>query len=555
MFSKKNLYFFILFSVIILIVIDRYNWAAVAQWREDQSVNLWLGYIQNPLKMPVGLISSVNFPNPNGMPLFAVLLSRLPDLRIVSTVLGLIQALLILWIAWLLFGRNSLFFLFSLPALASVVLRATSVEYWNNWVFTSVNLLFWGMWISYLRRPSMWKLPLFFLPMLFAPSLYLAGLVNAILYFVFMLIAIKIAPPQGNRKMIIFTILVVVIMIGLSLWLTWIPYYQTIKGIGLPVVPLTFSNLLPRLTQFIQSGVRFPVWNLFGWTKLAGNAFLQNSPQILSLFSKQSLRLTRLIMFLQASILLVVLLILFVKWIRNFHIKVQFFNEGYEFQGRVLLAGVGFVILAYMFSPLLGGPVWANGERIDQQVQFLPFLLFAWFTLPALVKFPKLIKKFADVLLPLIAAVFILISAVSGIKVIQDHLGYRGEFLSDADVPLSNKIQVVDFIAHDWMSISKNKMVPVSYDLGGGSNKWDWITEFGKQMEMWYSAPMTIGRGFDYELFRVYGLSNSQEGIQERSMNSSRYIVSYDFLPAPTLTNKNSRDYHIGRLRVTVVDQ
>jgi len=94
-------------------------------------------------------------------------------------------------------------------------------------------------------------------------------------------------------------------------------------------------------------------------------------------------------------------------------------------------------------------------------------------------------------------------------------------------------MQVVDFIAHDWMKISNKKQIPVSYDLGGG--RWNGVTNTGGIYEKWYPAPFTIGRAFDFELLRVYGLKNSQEGIQVRSMDHARYIVSYAFLDPPVL--------------------
>jgi len=551
MFSKKNLWVFILCILIILLAADRYNWSAVAQWREDQATNLWLGYTQNLLAMPVGLISSAHIPNPNGMVLFGIALSRLPNLWMVSTVLGVIQGALILWIAWLLFGRGPLFYLACLPALASVVLRATSVEFWNQWEITSVNLLFWGLWIFYLRKPCVWKLPLLVLPVLFAPSMYLAGLVNAILFFVFMLIAVRLAPPQGSRKMWAASVLVGVIWIGLALWLTWIPYLKAVSGLDFPGMHLTFGDMKLRLVQSIESGLDFPVWNLLQWSQDAGDTFKQSSAEILSAFTTRSLRITRLMLFIQSAIFLGVFLVILIERHRKPAQKQPFFKEGYAFQGKVLLAGLGFVILSYMLSPLMGGPVWAEADRMDQQVQFLPFMLFIWFTFPFLVNLPAWTRKAACGLTPFVAAGFILISLVSGQQIIQAHLDYRGDHLSEADVPLRDKQQVVDFIARDWMKVTDEKQVPVSYDLG--ADRWDWVPESGAQMQKWYLAPMTMGRGLDYELLRVYGLKNSQEGVQFRTPASSRYIVTYGFLPAPSIPGKKMEEHQFGRLRVSIV--
>jgi len=85
---------------VFLLIIDRTYWAQVAQWREDQSTNLWLRYTTGIGGMPVGLISSQDIPNPNGMVLLGSLLSILPGLLSVSLFLGLVQILLLALVGW-----------------------------------------------------------------------------------------------------------------------------------------------------------------------------------------------------------------------------------------------------------------------------------------------------------------------------------------------------------------------------------------------------------------------------------------------------------------------
>ena len=65
--------------------------------------------------MPVGLISSEGFPNPNGMIIFAKALSYLPSLWSVSFVLSFIQFFLILILGYILFKNDNRFYLFILP--------------------------------------------------------------------------------------------------------------------------------------------------------------------------------------------------------------------------------------------------------------------------------------------------------------------------------------------------------------------------------------------------------------------------------------------------------
>jgi len=77
-------------------------------------------------------------------------------------------------------------------------------------------------------------------------------------------------------------------------------------------------------------------------------------------------------------------------------------------------------------------------------------------------------------------------------------------------------------------------------------------------MEKWYPAPYTIGREFDYELLRRYGLRNAQEGIQYRTLglNDEKttplfYVVGYAFNPAPQKNGFSVENYIFGRVRVS----
>ncbi len=48
-------------------------------------------------------------------------------------------------------------------------------------------------------------------------------------------------------------------------------------------------------------------------------------------------------------------------------------------------------------------------------------------------------------------------------------------------------------------------------------------------------ARIRSAAAFDYEFLRSYGLRNYQEGIQQRTFGSGRYLVNYAFKPAPAL--------------------
>ena len=84
---KRNIIPIIAALFVILVIVDRYYWAQISQWREDQATNLWLGYTTGIGNAPVGLISSQDIPNPNGMIIVGFFLSALPDLLSTSFLL------------------------------------------------------------------------------------------------------------------------------------------------------------------------------------------------------------------------------------------------------------------------------------------------------------------------------------------------------------------------------------------------------------------------------------------------------------------------------------
>ena len=124
-----------------------------------------------------------------------------------------------------------------------------------------------------------------------------------------------------------------------------------------------------------------------------------------------------------------------------------------------------------------------------------------------------------------------LISAVLNITlsagIIYDNLNYSGSKLTEADIPLAEKMDVTNFIAED-MNVKKINSATISYDLGGGI--WDWIPEHSETFSEWYPKyPYTIGRAYDYILLNQHSKKNIYEGLNDRNFQDSQYIVSYIF--------------------------
>ena len=220
---------------------------------------------------------------------------------------------------------------------------------------------------------------------------------------------------------------------------------------------------------------------------------------------------------------------------------------------RIVVISGAFISTSYMFSILFGGPDWMNNERPDQIVQFLPMFLLVIFLLPFTIKTSEKMGKIINWISLFSLLLFCITNLLCGFLIIRDHLQYHGNILSEADVPLVNKMDALDFIANDWKEHSDSDTIPVDYDLGGG--EWDWVPKFGTALTQWYPAPMTMGRSFDYELLREYGLKNQQEGIQLRTFGSGRYLVTYAFEDPPVVKNGKIVNYIFGRLRVSIVER
>jgi hypothetical protein len=557
MIRLKNYQFkkiFITLFVFALIIIDRVMWAAVSQWHNDQAINIWLGYTRGLLEMPVGLISSQRVPNPNGMLILSYFLSLLPDLWFVSTFIGTLQAGLLIGICWSNFKEaNRLFFVAALPGLVSVILRAISVEFWNQYFITQINLFFLLWSIRYLSRPTLWKIPWLVVLICLAPALYLAGIVNSLAMMLVGAGVILYRPPLHWKKELWAPVLISLAVIAVSVRITWLPYFSSVSLSQLASLnPDGHLTGLLLVWVIIEAIFGFPLYAPVQWAYIT---FLNNSVEIFSQPAVELIKWTVWAGVAQGTFALgAVSLGLRANWSKQNRFSALRAAINPDVAQIVFLSTI-FIIISYALSPLLGGPKWAEGQRSDQVIQFLPFFLLVCFLSPFLFQSPKAFARLLSGLGYSLVLGYTIVNLAAGFFIVQSHLDYRGSLLSlqDMDVPLVQKMQAVDFIAADWKSISNSPEIPVDYQLVGGI--WGWVPEFGKQMQEWYPAPMTLGRSFDYDLLRRYDLRNSQEGIQFRSFGTGRYLVSYAFDPEPNLSGITLRHYIFGRVRVSISQQ
>jgi hypothetical protein len=552
--AKKNIILFIAVLSVVIIIIDRYFWAQIAQWREDQAANLWLGYTAGIGHAPVGMISSKYIPNPNGMILLGSLASLLPDLLSVSLFLSLAQALLLLLVGWKASARSWQYFaLAAFPALSSVILRSSSVEFWNQYTITLVNIFFIFWALRYLEKPSLWNFPPIAILILLAPSLYLAGVVNAIVMTLLTLGMVLYKRPDGRHAWPVTA--AIVSILAVSIVLTWRPYFQSVSLGQLVNINKNHSGPVTTFRTLWESVFGIPIYGTFQWADqtVFVKAFKHADEAILTQPAKILLRLVGRAYLLQAVF----------AFAAGFY--TIFRTLVYEMPKtgnrpavnvpalRLVVISILFISITFTISAWMGGPDWLNGERPDQIVQFLPMFLFFIFLLPVLVKIKGTAGQVITGISYFLLIIFVTVNLLCGFMIVQDHLQYRGNVLSEADIPLIDKEQAVDFIASDWKTHSSASTIPVDYDLGGG--RWDWVPQFGKKLTKWYTAPMTMGRSFDYELLRKYELTNIQEGVQLRTFGSGRYLLTYAFEDLPRVKNGHITNYIFGRLRVSIVEK
>ena len=150
-FKKENFFYFV--SLPILLVI-RYQWTMVSQFREDQSTNLWLAYKYNIFDTPVGLLSSKMIPQPNGMIIFGKILTIFNSALSSTLFYSLLQVFLFYFLVKEIIDRPELQkFFFSLLSM-SMLMGSSSVEFWNQWTLIHINTLFFIFFFKYLNSPS-----------------------------------------------------------------------------------------------------------------------------------------------------------------------------------------------------------------------------------------------------------------------------------------------------------------------------------------------------------------------------------------------------------------
>lgn len=525
------------------VVVDRWLWSAVAQWGEDEGTNLWLGYLSRlDWGLPaVGLLSSKQVPNPNGMPLLCVPLSLLPSLLWVSLICSLAQAAAIVWASYELSrGARWVRLCLALPPLASVVLRAASVELWNQWLFITINALFVALLARELRKHH----PLHYVALawliLLSPTLYLAGLLNGLLFAAALLVLLvqRAERIQWRSRSTLACLGVIAVSVVASIWITWLPFLRT-----LPLSKLTALQSAPphtRVKTAWQAIKQTRRW-LFEVHPSDLSAIFQSDEGINGPHVQRYAELAANVFTLQLWIALFASSIALVYVLRQRRWPLRL-------TPLWLFAGV---LAAYAGSPLLGGFEWHRGERSDQSLTFLIWLFWTAYSVPLLGRALGKLRGFVTVASVCTALIYTGLAGYCGAAAVQAHLKYRGRILSEADVPVTHKEAALAFIARDWLARAPHDPVPLHYEIAGNRG---WVREHSELMMEYLPEPMfTVGRALDWELARRFGLRNVHEGTNRRRFKGDRYVMTYARNRVPGYLPPHAEHHVFGRIRVSVV--
>ena len=506
---KNYISSFVFLIPIIVLLLQRYFLLDISQWREDQATTYWLGQMLRFNEVSVGLISSTEIPNPNGLIWIGKFISIINDFKMSIFVFSLLQ-LIVLYLfikkADLEGTKNAKYFLF-LALGSSPYLVLSSFELWSQFLYITINFFLFLYLFNSEKIVSPFGLVLI---TFLLPSFYLAGIMNLISSLIILLVLIVIKKKSikfSEKKLVDFALLLSIVLI---IKYVWIPYFSN----------LDFDKIFDLASQENENA------NIIDLFKKIFFGYFYQEPYLiqsdLNIYSRMTLRLrTALKIFhLMLSLYFVIISVISIGLFLN--------NKNKKIKYENYLPGL-FILVSYVVSPILGGPNFFLNERADINLQFYPlYLVFIYllssklFEINVLGKLFKLVNTLSLVILFLVNSLFL------G-SLYQDYKSYNGNILSNSDIPLIYKIEVVDYIYQDLEKSDSINSLNIYYDLGGDG--FDWIPGFGEKLTPYYEAPYTLGRVFDLLFYKKYGLKNSQEGIQFRTIENANYILTYRDFP------------------------
>lgn len=530
--GKKEL--FIFFLIYLLLLFYKFVFSLTPSWHSDESTNIWLSYIYKISETPVGTLSSQYIPNPNGLLFLIKPLTLIEDLTTVSLFLSFFQLICIsLFVYHFPVKTNKLLLFFTLSF--SLLITNSSVHLWNQWIVLNFNLLFFAFYFKYKESKNFNNLIYGLYFGLTSLTIYLGSFVSVLIFLVIFLVEFFNLLRQRKisftpTKNLIFSTF---LFIYYQFFIVWIPYF---KKVSLDDIKnISSISLMNRIEILIENFLDVPGLILVLFTKFNSFFIFLLDP------GQTSLKLNYLFRFfvIYHKLLVSCALVLLIFFSKDSLNSKKIFT--YEF--KILLSYIYFFLL---LSPLFGGTDFSTFERFDKVIELYPFYI----TLIFLVFFHS--KDIFNKIKMSIFIIFILLNISIGLLMSYESIMYKGSYIGDGDVTIYQKQQISEALALDINS--KNiQEATISYQLGAG--KFEWIVEHSENFKRYYDKyPFTIGRYFDYVLYKKYNISNLYEGINNRNYMDAQYIISYTSIDPQYASDLNYKELVYGQLRLSILE-
>lgn len=408
----------------------------------------------------------------------------------------------------------------------------SSVELWSQFFAISLNFYSLGLIFKEIDKDKNFSVYKLLLICIILSSFYLGGILNSVSAFV-IIIFLKISNKiKLSYKFKPFYFSLVIFLVTFI----WIPLLLNLKIKDL-FINSDSHNFIFSFNDIIKT---------FFFNYYDEPFVLHSDYETFSILILRTRTLLRIANF-SFSILftLIILLLVYDFVFKKYKLEISY-------KPKVIFS---FIFIYYILSPLLGGPNFFVNERIDMELQFyflfISGVLITTFEIIQKLKFSNLFYK----LLNLSLFAFLTINVIYTAMLYNHYLNYNGYLISNSDVPLKYKLEVVEYIYRDAVENEKilDNTIRIYYDLAG--TNFEWINEFGEYYPHYYESPYTIGRIFDLVFLKEFKIFNNQEGIQHRSFLGSDYIVTYRYNDNFESISKNIREIkEINRFRIYILE-
>ena len=539
---KKNLFEnILLYSTAVGLSIYRFYWVDLAYWGEDEATNLWLGYLKPFSELNIGLISSQLIPNPNGMMIIGKFLSIFGSSINISLFLTLLNLyVLYLFLSSYFIDKNFDFYLFFLIGGSSILISSTAIEFWNQWILLTINLLIMTFIFRYVNNNKVKNLYILILLIPLPVFVYLGGLTNTLVFGIIFLYLIFKTYKQININFLLLSLYTFVVAIVYWI-LTFQKFFNTISLNRLG--SLNSLSIIDRVKYLLNNLMKLPDGLINTWSKKEKFVIFQTDSVILNSSTEQLLE----IFFQFHKILpLITTTLFFYCLTKTLKKGEKSNNQSYNKKTNLL---VFYISLSLVMSPIYGGPDFLIiQEKSNNLNQYYLFFIFIWYLLPFSFNNSEKSKNIL-LLNRSFFTIFFVLNLILGIQIIENNKSFDTDKKTSIEAPLRDKIGVVDFIAKEWKGDNNSSPPSIEYNIF--VSEMTWFDGLTKEFSRYYNpSPYTEGRILDYELLIRYNLLNMYNQNIEPN-----FIVTNIFEPEPQLKDKILNHYKVGRLRVTKVDR